>query len=153
MKLSLLWVGKTQETWLKSGIDEYAGRLRHYFPFTICEAKEEKGATAEVGRSAEAARLEKLLSKGAKLVLLDEQGEQLSSVEMAAFIAREQDQGTQELAFAIGGAYGLSTGLRSRAYKTIALSRLTFTHQMVRVFLLEQLYRACTIMNNEKYHH
>jgi 23S rRNA (pseudouridine1915-N3)-methyltransferase len=153
VKITLLWVGKTQESWVKDGIDEYAGRFRRYFPLTIAEAKEEKGAQAEAGRRTEGVRLEKLLPKGARLVLLDERGEGLTSTELAAFISRERDNGAQELAFAIGGAYGFSDDLRRMAYRTISLSPMTFTHQMVRVFLLEQLYRACTIMNNENYHH
>ncbi len=153
MRLRLLWIGKTQEAWVKAGIDEYAGRLRRYFPFTIAEAKEERGAQAETGREAESRRLARLVPKNVRLILLDERGEELTSPELARFLGRERDLGTQELVFAIGGAYGFSADFRTQAYKTIALSRMTFTHQMVRVFLLEQLYRACTILNNEPYHH
>ena len=93
------------------------------------------------------------MPKHAVLVLLDERGEVLTSPQLAAFLAKERDSGTGELVFAIGGAYGFSDDFRASARRTIALSRLTFTHQMVRLFLLEQLYRACTIMNNEPYHH
>lgn len=153
MKLKVLWVGKTQEAWVKSGIDEYAGRVRRYDPLDIAEAKEEKGAEVAAGRAAEGARLEKLLGKNSRLVLLDEQGEEMDSRKFAGFIGRERDTGTQELVFAIGGAYGFSDDFRKRAHKTIALSRMTFTHQMVRVFLLEQLYRAYTILHGEPYHH
>jgi 23S rRNA (pseudouridine1915-N3)-methyltransferase len=153
VKLKVLWVGKTQEAWVKAGIDEYAGRIRRYSPFDMAEAKDEKGAEAEAGRVAECARLEKHLGKNTRLVLLDELGEEMDSRQFAAFLGRERDSGTGELAFAIGGAYGFSDPFRKRAHKTIALSRMTFTHQMVRVFLLEQLYRAFTILNNEPYHH
>lgn len=153
MKLKVLWVGKTQEPWVKAGIDEYAGRIRRYAPLDMAEAKEEKGAEAEAGRIAECARLEKQLGKNSRLVLLDERGEEMDSRQFAAFLGRERDSGTGELAFAIGGAYGFSEAFRQRAHKTIALSRMTFTHQMVRVFLLEQIYRAFTILNNESYHH
>jgi 23S rRNA (pseudouridine1915-N3)-methyltransferase len=153
MKLRLLWVGKTQESWVKTGIDEYAGRVRRYFPLEIAEAKEEKGAEAEKSREREAERLLKLLPASAKLILLDEHGAQLTSPEFAALIERERDRSTPELAFAIGGAYGFAASLRERAIMSLGLSKMTFTHQMVRPFFLEQLYRACTILNNEQYHH
>lgn len=153
MKLRVLWVGKTQESWVKEGIDEYAGRLKRYLPLTIAEAREEKDTRADAGLEPECARLSRLVPKNARLVLLDERGDQLDSRQFAAFIGRERDMGTAELAFVIGGAYGFSTAFRERAYRTISLSRMTFTHQMVRPFLLEQLYRACTILNNEPYHH
>ena len=153
MKIRLLWVGKTQEAWLKSGIEEYAGRVQRYLPFAIAEAKEEKGAQSEAGREAECARLEKLLPKAGRLIILDERGERLTSPQFAALIGRERDGGTQELAFAIGGAYGFTDRFRARAARSVALSPMTFTHQMVRLFFLEQLYRAMTILSNEPYHH
>ena len=153
MKLRVLWVGKTQEDWVRRGIDEYAGRIRRYLPLEVAEAKEEKGAAAESMRGREGERLMKLLPKNARLILLDERGEQLTSPELADFMAANRDGGVQELVFAIGGAYGFSDSVRAHAYKTIALSRMTFTHQMVRIFLLEQIYRGFTIMNGEPYHH
>lgn len=146
-------MGKTQEEWVRRGIDEYAGRIRRYTPLELAEAKEEKGAAAEAMREREGERLVKLLPRNARLILLDERGEQLSSPDLAAFIAANRDGGVQELAFAIGGAYGFSDSFRALAYKTIALSRMTFTHQMVRIFLLEQIYRGFTIINGESYHH
>lgn len=151
--MRVLWVGKTQEEWVRRGIDEYAGRIRRYTPLELAEAKEEKGAAAEAMREREGERLVKLLPRNARLILLDERGEQLSSPDLAGFIAANRDGGVQELAFAIGGAYGFSDSFRSMAYKTIALSRMTFTHQMVRIFLLEQIYRGFTIINGEPYHH
>ncbi len=153
MRLRVLWVGKTQEEWVRRGSDEYAGRIRRYLPLEISEVREEKGASLELMRSRESERLLKSLQKSTRVVLLDERGDQLSSTEFALFLGRERDTGSQELAFAIGGAYGVSEELRSRAVRTIALSRMTFTHQMVRIFLLEQIYRGLTILNNESYHH
>ena len=153
MKLKLLWVGKTQEAWVKAGIEEYAGRVRRYAPLEILEAREEKGAQAAVMRERECERLAKLLPKGGKLVVLDERGEGMSSTEFAAFLSKTRDQGTSDLAFAIGGAFGFTDGFRSQAFKAISLSRMTLTHQMVRVFLLEQIYRGFSIMNGEPYHH
>ncbi len=153
MRLKLLWVGKTQESWVRTGIEEYAGRVRRYLPLEIQEAREEKGAQAAAMRERECERLAKLLPKGAKLVLLDERGDAMTSTEFASFLSRNRDQGTQDLVFAIGGAYGFTDGFRSQAFKAISLSRMTLTHQMVRVFLLEQIYRGFTIMNGEPYHH
>ena len=153
MRLKVLWVGKTQEEWVRRGIDEYAGRIGRYMPIDLAEARDEKGAAAEAMREREGERLLKLLPKNARLVLLDERGEQMSSPELARFLATNRDGGTQELAFVIGGAYGFSDSLRAKAFKTISLSRMTFTHQMVRIFLLEQLYRGFTIINGEPYHH
>ena len=153
MKIRVLWVGKTQEEWVRRGIEEYAGRIRRYVPLELAEAREEKGAAAEAMREQECARLIKLLPRNARLILLDERGEQLTSPELGAFIASNRDNGVPELVFAIGGAYGFSDSFRTLAYKTIALSRMTFTHQMVRVFLLEQIYRGFTIINGEPYHH
>jgi 23S rRNA (pseudouridine1915-N3)-methyltransferase len=153
VRLKLLWVGKTQEPWVRAGIEEYAGRIRRYLPLEILEAREEKGAAAPAMRDRECERLAKLLPKGARLVVLDERGEQMSSPEFAAFLSRSRDQGTSDLVFAIGGAYGFSDGFRGQAFKSISLSRMTLTHQMVRVFLLEQIYRGFTIINGEPYHH
>jgi 23S rRNA (pseudouridine1915-N3)-methyltransferase len=153
VKLRLLWVGKSREEWLKNGIEEYRRRIGRYFPVEFSEVKEEKGAAAEIMRAKECQRLEKFLARGSRLITLDERGEELTSLQFADFIGRQRDRGTQELAFAVGGAYGFSEPFRARADKSIALSRMTFTHQMVRLFLAEQLYRGCTILNNEQYHH
>jgi len=153
VKLRLLWVGRTQEPWVKAGIEEYAGRVKRYSPLEISEVKEEKGGLPEQMRQRESERLEKLLSKNGRLVLLDEAGEQFTSPAFAELLGRYRDNSTPELLFAVGGAYGFSTELRSRADRLISLSKMTFTHQMIRPFFLEQLYRAFTILNNEGYHH
>ena len=153
MKLRLLWVGKSQEEWLRNGIEEYRRRIGRYFPFEISEVREEKGAGAEIMREKECRRLEKFLTRGCRLITLDERGEELTSLQFADFLGRYRDGGTQELVFVIGGAYGFSQEFRGRADRSIALSRMTFTHQMVRLFLVEQIYRGCTILNNEQYHH
>lgn len=153
MKLRLLWVGKTQEAWVKAAIDEYGGRVRRYAPLEITEIREEKGALPDTMRQREGERLLKHLPKNSRLVLLDEHGDQLTSPEFAAIVGRYRDHSTPELVFAIGGAYGFGAEFRALADRKIALSRMTFTHQMVRPFFLEQLYRAFTILNNESYHH
>ena len=152
MKIRILWVGKSRETWVKEAIAEYAGRIKHYAPLELCEVRDEKGAAAEVMRERECERLEKQIPPGAVLVLLDERGEQMDSPGLAAFIGKQRDCGMQDMVIAIGGAYGFSEEFRRRG-RLLALSKMTFTHQMVRVFLLEQVYRAFTILSNEPYHH
>jgi 23S rRNA (pseudouridine1915-N3)-methyltransferase len=152
MRLKVLWVGKSRDPWVKEAVAEYAGRLRRYAPLELYEIRDEKGAEAEEMRRRECERIEKLIPAGATLVLLDERGEPMNSPGLATYIGRQRDSGTGELVFAIGGAYGFSEEFRRRG-RLLALSRMTFTHQMVRVFLLEQLYRAFTILNGEPYHH
>jgi 23S rRNA (pseudouridine1915-N3)-methyltransferase len=152
LKLRVMWVGKNRDPWVKEVVAEYAGRIRRYAPLELSEAREEKGAAAEEMRRRECERLEKMVPPGATLLLLDERGEQMDSPGLAAYIGKQRDSGTGELVFAIGGAYGFSEEFRRRG-RLLALSKMTFTHQMVRVFLLEQIYRAFTILNNEPYHH
>jgi len=152
LKIRVVWVGKNRDPWVKEVVAEYAGRIRRYAPLELSEARDEKGAEAEEMRRRECERLEKLVPPGATLLLLDERGEQMDSPDLAAYIGRQRDSGTNELVFAIGGAYGFSEEFRRRG-RLLALSKMTFTHQMVRVFLLEQIYRAFTILNNEPYHH
>ena len=152
MKIRVVWVGKNRDPWVKEVVAEYAGRIRRYAPLELGEARDEKGAEAEEMRRRECERLEKLVPPGATLLLLDERGEQMDSPGLAAYIGKQRDSGTGEMVFAIGGAYGFSEEFRRRG-RLLALSKMTFTHQMVRVFLLEQIYRAFTILNNEPYHH
>ena len=152
MKLKVLWVGKSRDPWIRDAIDEYADRIRRYMPLELVDIRDEKGAEAEEMRRRECERLEKHIPPGATLILLDERGEQLDSPGLAAFVGKQRDCSTCELIFAIGGAYGFSEEFRRRG-RLLALSKMTFTHQMVRVFLLEQVYRAFTILNNEPYHH
>ena len=152
MKLRVLWVGKSRDFWVKEAIDEYAGRIRHYAQLELIDIRDEKGAEAEDMRRRECERLEKKVTPGATLVLLDEAGEQMDSRTFAAFIGKQRDAGIAEMIFAVGGAYGFSEEFRSRG-RLLSLSKMTFTHQMVRPLLLEQLYRAFTILNGEPYHH
>lgn len=152
MKIRVVWVGKNREPWVKESVTEYAARIRRYIPLELCETRDEKGAEAEDMRRRECERLEKLVPPGATLVLLDERGEQMDSQGLASFVGKQRDCGTGELVFAIGGAYGFSEEFRRRG-RLLALSKMTFTHQMVRVFLLEQIYRSFTILNGEPYHH
>jgi 23S rRNA (pseudouridine1915-N3)-methyltransferase len=152
LKLRVLWVGKSRETWLKEALADYAGRIRRYIPLELGEVRDEKGAAAEEMRRRECERLEKQIPPNATLVLLDELGDQLDSPGLASLIGRQRDSAGGDLVFVIGGAYGFSDAFRRRGH-LLSLSRMTFTHQMVRLFLLEQIYRAFTILNNEPYHH
>jgi 23S rRNA (pseudouridine1915-N3)-methyltransferase len=152
MKIKVLWVGKSRDPWVRDAIEEYAGRIRRYCPLELVDIRDEKGAAAEEMRSRECERLEKQIPPGAALILLDERGEQMDSPGLAAFVGKQRDCGTGELIFVIGGAYGFSEEFRRRG-RLLALSKMTFTHQMVRAFLLEQIYRAFTILNGEPYHH
>ncbi len=153
MKIRIIWVGKTRQDWVRRGVEEYADRVKRYAPIEFAEAREEKGAEAEAGRLRECERLKKLLPKQGKVVLLDEKGSALTSPDFASLIAANRDSGVSELAFVVGGAYGFSESFRREADRIISLSRMTFTHQMVRLFLLEQIYRGFTIINGEPYHH
>jgi len=152
LKLTALWVGKSRESWVKEAVSEYSSRVQRYCSLEIIDVREEKGAQAEESRKRECERIENRLPSGATLILLDEQGEQMTSLELAAFIGKQRDNGTGNLVLAIGGAYGFSEDFRRRG-KLVSLSKMTFTHQMVRVFMLEQIYRAFTILNHEQYHH
>jgi len=152
MKVRVVWVGKSREVWVKEALADYGGRIRRYAPLELVEVRDEKGAQAEEMRRRECERLEKQVPPGATLILLDELGEQMDSPGLATFVGKQRDAGTGEMVFVIGGAYGFSDEFRKRG-RLLSLSKMTFTHQMVRVFLLEQIYRAFTILNNEPYHH
>lgn len=152
MKLRVVWVGKSREGWVKEAVADYTGRIRRYLPLETGEVREEKGAIAEDMRRRECERLGKLIPSNARVIILDEMGEQMDSVGLASVIGKERDSGSSELVFVIGGAYGFAEDFRRRG-RLLSLSRMTFTHQMVRVFLMEQIYRAFTILNNEPYHH
>lgn len=155
MKLRLVCVGKLAETWQRLAAEDYAGRLQHYFPLDIVELKEEKG-----GRKGDIAGLlkregERILEKvpsQSLLVVLDERGRSLGSEQLAERLGNEMLHGGRDWCLVIGGPYGLDPAVRQRADLLLSLSKMTFTHQMARLFLLEQLYRSSTILRNEPYH-
>ncbi|MFA5701000.1 MAG: 23S rRNA (pseudouridine(1915)-N(3))-methyltransferase RlmH [Desulfuromonas sp.] len=156
MKITIVCVGKLSLDFLHQGADEYIKRVKRYAALKIIELKEEKGsgqnsAVAHI-RARESQRLEEKIPAGAYCIVLDEIGRQLSSDEFAAALERRMLHGNTDWCFIIGGAYGVSADLRKRANMVMSLSRLTLTHQMARVLLLEQLYRAFTIMRGEPYH-
>jgi 23S rRNA (pseudouridine1915-N3)-methyltransferase len=156
VKLKLICVGKLSEPFLREGADEYSNRLKRYLPFSCLELKEEKvggkKADARVIRGLEGEKILAKISPDAFVVVLDERGTGLTSEDLAELLGRHMVQGTTEVVAVIGGAYGLSDKVRQRGNMILSLSAMTFTHQMARLFLLEQLYRGFTIMRNEPYH-
>ncbi len=155
MKTVLLQVGKTTDKHFSAGIDDYAGRISHYMPFdivTISEAKNTRNITEDQQKAIEGDLIMKQLRQPDTVVLLDEHGAELSSMEFASWLERQRNT-ARRLVFVIGGPYGFSQPVYARADKLISLSRMTFSHQMVRLIFAEQLYRACTIIKGEPYHH
>lgn len=155
MKTVLILVGKTVDKHFATAIDDYAQRICHYMPFeiiTIPELRNTKNLTEEQQKTAEGELIMKQLSPSDTVVLMDEHGRELRSMEYARWL--EQKRSTaRRLVFIIGGPYGFSPQVYSRADDKISLSRMTFSHQMVRLIATEQLYRACTIIKGEPYHH
>ncbi len=156
MRITLLTIGKTDEKFMKEGIDKYLKRLKHYISFSVVELpelKNTKSLSEEQQKSKEAEMVFKQISATDHLVLLDEHGDALSSVEFSEFINKRALSSVQHVVFVIGGPYGFDASVYNRANGKIALSKMTFSHQMVRLFFVEQLYRALTIIKGEPYHH
>ena len=156
MELKLVTVGKTDVKWVKEGLDLYVSRLRHYVPFSLVEIPQLKNVSAlsqEQIKEKEGELILKQLNPGDSVILLDERGKEYRSVEWAEWIGRQLARGGKALVFVVGGAYGFSQKVYDRADGMVSLSRMTFSHQMVRTIFVEQLYRALTILKGESYHH
>jgi 23S rRNA (pseudouridine1915-N3)-methyltransferase len=156
LKLSLIQVGKTEEAWLREGIETYISRLKHYTSFSSIEIpalKNTKTLSPEQQNEKEGELILKAAEGADRIYLLDEGGKMYSSPELAQFIQKQMNGSVKHLVFVIGGPYGFSETVQKRATGKISLSMMTFTHQMVRLFYTEQLYRAFTILKGEKYHH
>ncbi len=156
MKIQLWSIGKTHEKYVKDGIDDFTKRIGNYFPvqWQIIAAPRQAGSLSETAlKKAEDAILLAQLDKDDFLVLLDERGKQFSSPELADFIQKRANESTRHIIFLIGGAFGVDETVVKRANVCWSLSKLVFPHMLVRLVLTEQLYRACTILRNEKYHH
>lgn len=156
MNVTLLAVGKTEVPWVKEGLELYVSRLRHYVPFKLEEIPHLKGAAALSEQSIKDREGEIILSKlrsGDYVILLDEHGREFRSVEFAKYMEQLISRSSQDIVFIIGGAYGFSQAVYDRANAKLSLSKMTFSHQMVRTVFAEQLYRAFTIMRGEPYHH
>ena len=156
MKIKLLFIGETQDDFVKIALGKYFDRLKHYVEIEIIELsfkKSNKSLTESQIKLQEAEQALKKISIGDFVVLLDEKGSQLSSKEFSKMIQKYQLSGNKSIVFVIGGAYGFADELYKRANQQLALSKMTFTHQFARVILVEQIYRAYTILKNEPYHH
>ena len=156
MKITLLTVGKTDKDWVKQGIEIYTSRLKHYIPFSISEIPELKNVSS-LSKDQIKAREGELILKNVKptddVILMDEHGKEYTSVDFASFLQKKISYEGKDIVFVIGGAYGFSEEVYRRANGKISLSKMTFSHQMVRAIFTEQLYRAFTIMRGEPYHH
>ena len=155
MKTILILVGKTTDKHFQAGITDYAERIGHYMPFeivTIPELRNTKSLSEEQQKTAEGELILKQIQPSDTVVLLDEHGREMRSVDYARWLSQKQ-QTARRLVFVIGGPYGFSEAVYSRANEKISLSKMTFSHQMVRLIFTEQLYRACTIIKGEPYHH
>lgn len=145
LKLRVIWVGRTRERYLAEGIERYRALLGPLCRLSVVEVKEERGKDRAAARAAEGKRI---MKQTPSYVLLDERGQEFSSPAFARYIGAA---GAAD--FVIGGPYGVSDEVRERAAATVALSRMTFTHEMARLVLLEQLYRAVTILTGKEYHY
>lgn len=153
MKILLLLVGKTSEVYLKEGIDVYLKRLTNYIPLSqgvlaLSSAKDKRIAIEEESKA-----IQSKLLPGDFIVVLDEKGSEVGSRQLAVMFQKWMVQGIGRVVFIIGGPFGISTVLKQKANLVLSVSKFTFTHQMVRLILVEQIYRAMTIIKNESYHH
>lgn len=156
MNIRLLTIGKTHTKYIQEGIGEYLKRLRYYIPFEIVELPDARISS----KSSESQQKEKeadifldKISPSDCVVILDERGKELTSVDFSKFIEKNILAAKKSMVFLIGGPYGFSSKIYERADHKISLSKMTFTHEMVRLFIAEQIYRAMTIMRGESYHH
>lgn len=155
MKIKLIVVGSTDDGYVRKGVEEYVKRLKHYIQFetiVINDVKTGKKTNENIQKQLESELIITKLEKSDYIILLDEKGQEYNSVEFSNFIQKRMNSG-MNIVFIIGGPFGFSDTLYELANSKIALSRLTFSHQMIRLFFTEQLYRAFTILRGEKYHH
>ena len=156
MKLTLIQVGKTVNKDFQQIINDYTSRVQHYCPFevvTIPELKNTRALSKEQQKQAEGELILKQLQDSDYVVLLDEHGKEFRSIELAAWMEKRQHTVSHRMVFVIGGSYGFSKDVYNRKNEMISLSKLTFSHQMIRMIFTEQLYRAFTILKGEQYHH
>lgn len=156
MKMSLITVGKTDVHWVKEGLETYKSRLVHYVQFSVNEIPELKNAASlsrDQIKSKEGELILSMVKPSDDVILLDEHGKQFRSIDFASWLQNKMACSGRDIVFVIGGAYGFSEAVYSRANSKISLSEMTFSHQMVRTIFAEQLYRAFTIMKGEPYHH
>lgn len=156
MKICLIVIGKTDEAYLQKGLEIFGNRIPHYILFetkVIPDIKNGKNLSFEQQKDKEGELILQQLTSSDELILLDERGLEFSSVDFARFLEKKMLSGIKRLVFVIGGPYGFSDKVYSRANGKVSLSKMTFSHQMVRLIFVEQLYRAFTILKGEPYHH
>ncbi|MEP2279771.1 23S rRNA (pseudouridine(1915)-N(3))-methyltransferase RlmH [Maribacter sp.] len=156
MTIKLLAIGKTDSSQLQELIEVYQKRLQHYINFEIeliPDLKKTKNLSEDQQKDKEGELILKRLSSTDVLILFDEKGKQYTSVEFSTFLQKKMNSGIKQLVFLIGGPYGFSSEIYAKAAGKISLSKMTFSHQMVRLFITEQIYRGFTILKNEPYHH
>lgn len=156
MKLLLLVIGKTTDRHVQALIDDYSSRVGHYVPFsleTVPELRNTRALSSEQQKTQEAELIRKQLQPGDYLVLLDEHGSERRSVDFASWLGKRMAAGARRIVFVVGGPYGFDASIHQLANEEISLSQMTFSHQLIRVLFVEQLYRACTILRGEPYHH
>ena len=156
MKTLLIVIGKTQNAHLSAMMDDYAARISHYLPFSmeiIPELKNTRGLSFAQQKEREGKELLQRLQGGDRLILLDEHGKERRSVEFATYLEKQLNSGCKRLVFVVGGPYGFSDEVYQKADQLISLSQMTFSHQLIRLLFLEQVYRAQTILHGEPYHH
>jgi 23S rRNA (pseudouridine1915-N3)-methyltransferase len=156
MKVKLVALGKTDEPYLIEGMKEYETRIRRYLSLEIVEIPGLKNAShlsKQEWKAKEATKILPVFTPGDIIILLDEKGKEMTSVGFSSFLNQKFSSGSKNLVFVTGGPYGFDELVKEKAHFCLSLSQMTFSHQMVRLFFLEQLYRALTILRNEAYHH
>jgi len=154
MNIKLIVIGKTNSKDLKQLIDLYTAKLKFYINFELVILKDQKSKTQKnIQIKEEGEKIISVLKKNDFIVILDENGQHKSSLEFSEFIQKKLNSGMKTLTFIIGGPYGFSEKIKSLSNQQLSLSKMTFSHEMVRLFFTEQLYRAFSILNNEPYHH
>lgn len=156
MRITLLTMGKTDVSWVKEGLSLYVSRISHYIPFTLNEIPELRNVSSLSREQIKVKEGELILSQlksSDEVILLDEKGREYRSIEFADFLRKKMTNSSRDIVFIIGGAYGFSDAIYSRANGKLSLSVMTFSHQMVRTIFAEQLYRAFSIIKGEPYHH
>ncbi|MDR0232321.1 MAG: 23S rRNA (pseudouridine(1915)-N(3))-methyltransferase RlmH [Dysgonamonadaceae bacterium] len=156
MKIQFTVIGKTNQDFVQKGLDEFCNRLKHYMPFEldiIPDIKNTKSLSQEQQKEKEGELILKNMQSGDYIVLLDERGKEFTSLQFADYIEKKTHTVNKKMVFVIGGPYGFSKKVYEMASEKISLSKMTFSHQMIRLIFVEQLYRAMTILNNEPYHH
>ena len=156
MKIKVLVLGKTDAKALKELIQKYESRLRHYIPFSmeiIPDLKHTKNLSISLQKEKEGQLILNKINTSDRLFLLDEKGKDYNSIEFSMFLQKQMNSGLKQIVLAIGGPYGFSEAVHKSAHGKISFSKMTFSHQMIRLFVVEQLYRGMSILKNEPYHH